>query len=255
MPSPSLSPRHARGSPTDDYRLTRRITNAGLILIGAVLLLALLQMIVEWMTEPLPDHLRRYLMLNHERSAPTWVNGGLFLAAALGAGLAILTARDRRERWGWTILALAIAFLSFDEIVSIHEFLPEIVGIERGSFITHEWLIPGVVVALVGSISVGFFVSALPKPVPRRLLVALLVFFTGAFFFEGLAQFLFRSLGPEHWVSRYVAPLMNIPEEGLEMLGCLIAVRAIVQHLERSGMFTPTRAGHGPLDDRNDSAK
>lgn len=227
--------------PRREYPLTRCITRGGLALIALVLALAIAQTLYEFATEPLPAHLRNYLMLNHERNVPTWLNGALLLAAAFAAGLAVLTARGGWERWGWSVLACAVAFLSFDELVSVHEVLPAIVGIESGSFITHEWLIPGVAVAVVGASGVGFFVAKLPAPVPRGLLIALAVFFTGAFIFEGLAQGLYRALGSEHWVSQYVAPLLNVPEEGLEMLGALLAVRVIVRHLEHAGMLTPTR--------------
>lgn len=123
-----------------------------------------------------------------------------------------------------------------DEKVQVHEQLPELFGMSRGEGITHEWLIPGVIIAGLGVAVLTHFVRALDRRVRWGLFLALLVYAAGAVVVEGLSGIAVRELAPEHPL-RTAMPLWEAIEESLEMLGCIVALSVILEHLQRRGVL------------------
>jgi len=206
-------------------------------LCAGVAVLAVLHVVLhlahDWF-DALPANTGRWFDLNSESSIGTWFNMGLLLLVAAAAALAAVSATAPSARRAWGALAAAVALLSLDEQISVHERLPELVGLERDTLATHEWLIPGVALGLLGLGVLWVLGRALPSPVRRGLIVALIVYVTGAVVLEGLTGFAIRGLPLEHPV-RAAVPVWELVEECLEMLGCILALMTVVSHLHRAG--------------------
>lgn len=182
----------------------------------------------------------QWLDMNAEHSVATWFNVGLLqLVAGLAVVAAVASARPR-ERWAWGSLAVAVALLSLDEKISIHESLPDLLGMAKGSLVTHEWLVPGVAIALVALVPLSVLLRPLPRQVILGLVVALLLYGGGAVGVELVSGLAVRALEIDHPV-RQLMPVWEWVEESLEMLGCVAAMAAIVTHLQRVGVHDPAR--------------
>lgn len=185
-------------------------------------------------------HYTRWLDMNAEQSVSTWFNVGLL---QLVAGLAVLGAiavGTRRERIAWGALAVAVFLLSLDEKISIHEALPDLLGMGQGDLVTHEWLIPGVVIALAALAALVPLLRPLPRPLVLGLLLAMVVYGSGAVGVELLSGIAVRTLELGHPL-RELMPVWEWVEESLEMLGCILAMAALLRHLERVGVVDVAR--------------
>lgn len=185
-------------------------------------------------------HYSRWLDMNAETSIATWFNVGLLQLVAALAVVAAIAAVTRRERVAWASLAVAVFLLSVDEKISIHEALPELLGMSQGDMATHEWLIPGVAIALIALLALTFLLRPLPRPVVLGLLLAMTVYGAGAVGMETLSGMAVRSLDMGHPI-RDLVPVWEWIEETLEMLGCVVAFATILRHLERAGVYDPER--------------
>lgn len=185
-------------------------------------------------------HYGRWLDMNAESSVATWFSVGLLQLVAALAVVAAAAVATRREQVAWGSLAVAVFLLSLDEKISIHEALPDLLGMTRGEMITHEWLVPGVAIALIALIALCFLLRPLPRPVIFGLLIAMAVFGAGAVGVELLSGIGVRSLDAGHPI-RELMPVWEWIEESLEMLGCVLAFATILRHLERAGVYDPAR--------------
>lgn len=185
-------------------------------------------------------HYTRWLDMNAEHSVSTWFNVGLLQLAAGLAVLGALAVPTRRERVAWSALAVALFLLSLDEKISIHEALPELLGMSQGELVTHEWLIPGVAIALVALAALVPLLRPLPRPLVLGLLIAMVVYGSGAVGVELLSGMAVRTLEIDHPL-RQLMPVWEWIEESLEMLGCILAIAALLRHLERVGVVDVAR--------------
>lgn len=185
-------------------------------------------------------HYTRWLDMNAEQSVATWFNVGLLQLAAGLAVLGAIAVATRRERIAWSALAVAIFLLSLDEKISIHEALPSLLGMGQGDLVTHEWLIPGVAIALAALAALVPLLRPMPRPLVLGLLSAMVVYGAGAVGVELLSGIAIRTLEIEHPL-RQLMPVWEWIEESLEMLGCILAISALLQHLERIGVVDVAR--------------
>lgn len=182
----------------------------------------------------------RWLDMNAEASVATWFNVGLLQLVAGLAVVAAVAASTRRDRVAWASLATAVALLSLDEKISVHETLPALLGMDTGSLVTHEWLLPGVGLALVALAVLTVLLRPLPRQVRLGLLVALVVYGSGAVGVELVSGMAVRGLEIDHPV-RVLMPVWEWIEESLEMVGCIIAMASVLTHLARVEVYDPDR--------------
>lgn len=192
------------------------------------------------LTGALGVELTRWLDINSETSVATWFTIGLLQLAAMVMAVAA-AASHGRQRAGWVALSVALLLLSLDEKILIHERLPVLLGMEQGSLPTHEWLLPGVLIALTALTVLLVLVRPLPRPVRGGLLLALLVYGSGAVGMELLSGLAVRQLDDGHLV-RQLMPVWEWIEESLEMVGAVLAVATVLQHLERIGLGDAVRS-------------
>lgn len=190
--------------------------------------------------------LKTFVDIGGEANLPTWWNASLlftmFLVAVVAAFVPALTRetspRDAATRGAWLVVAAAGAYLSLDETAGLHERLATPVRSSGLHLPTYAWLVPGAVIAAVGCLILVRAARLLPAPVVRRLGVALACYLAGAIGMEAVnGLFSDRLLD---WELVFAAG--TTLEESLEMIACILAITAIVDHLVVR-LFGPREAG------------
>jgi hypothetical protein len=158
----------------------------------------------------------------------------LIAVAAILSGLCGLDARrrDPANIRAWFALAVIFVYLSLDEMISLHELLVPIVGkaLHPTGFFLFAWVIVAIpLVAIVGAMFLPFLFR-LPRPTARRIVIAGSVFVAGALGMELVGGKLFTDFGltPIYYAGAFV-------EEALEMVGVVLFILVVLDHLGRSG--------------------
>nr|MBA2624781.1 hypothetical protein [Acidimicrobiia bacterium] len=152
----------------------------------------------------------------------------------LVSGLLLLTSRVERvasrAARPWLVLAAVFGVLAVDEAVGFHELTTEPLraALDTGGLLHLAWVLPAMA-------AVGVFVLAHVRflvTLPRTLAVAFVV--AGACYVGG-------AIGMEMVDGAYLAARGDQPdlgydlltgiEEGLEMIGILLLVRALIHHI------------------------
>lgn len=185
-----------------------------------------------------PSPIYQYLDLNGEQNLVAWWNAGLLLMVAVLSALGAVAAVSGRERLGFAVIGLGGAYLSIDEFTMLHERYDEILGIEV-DIGTYGWVVPGLIVAMVGVCLLVAVGRGLPRSLQRSLLLALSLYLLGALVVEAFSGFL--SIGNPD-LKGWVKALLVAVEEGLEMTACVLAITALLFHHEQRGVI---RVGTG----------
>jgi hypothetical protein len=181
----------------------------------------------------------RLFDLNHEANIPAWYSANLLLAGACAAGMVGAASRGAHAQ-GWKGIALVMTLFSLDEIAGLHErfVIPqEYVG-PFGSVRNITWVFVGVVVT--GALVALFLktVLASPPPIRRAVLVAGAIYAGGALGMEALGGIWALYHGEMNWVHA----LLEMLEEGGELLGATLFLDAGLKYLEILGGVS-VRAG------------
>lgn len=171
--------------------------------------------------------------VDEEDSLPTYFStlllasiGGLLLAwrRTLGA--------SGRASWGWPLLGVIFLGLGLDEMASLHERLAgpmkRVIDADEGVFAA-AWVWPMVVILLVLFVALVPFLRALPRQTLIRFVVAGAVFVLGAAGGEVVAAVYGTTTGEP---SQMAIQTIVTVEEGMEMFGALLFLRAILLHRE-----------------------
>lgn len=174
----------------------------------------------------------RLVDLDTEANIPTWFSV-ILLAALSGAALvvALILRASGQRAWPLGVPAFVAGWLSLDELASLHEDLQLVADkLDVDSPGAFGWVVPGAVVALVVGLLMLRVAHEMSPRLRWRLVVAGAVYLTGALVVEVLSSPLYvpgAGAGAEPPQSvAYV--LCNVAEEGLEMLGALLALRAVL---------------------------
>lgn len=167
--------------------------------------------------------------VGREHNVPAWWNAVLLLSIAATALLvSVLTPAGRRPSARlWRLAALAMAYLAFDESLSVHERLDvpanALLSAFDLSFPTFVWLLPGSLLAVAGA-WLGFrWFAAVPRDVRLGLILGGAVYVTGALAVEAVNGALIAA-------DLYEAYLVGTGlEELLEMAGCIIVVHSLLR--------------------------
>ncbi len=204
--------------------------------------------------------LRRFFDLGAEANLPTFFAALLLLLVAallvvVALGETQRQGRDRRHWWG---LAIGLLFLSFDEAAMIHDGLVGPVLTQwfgRGDGVLYfNWYKLYLPAAVLLALVYVPFLQRLPRRTALRFLVAAGVFVGGAVGFEMLEAYL-----TSHQLTGI--NLVRLFEESAEMLGAVLAVRALLLHLAADAVilniaFNSGRAGSaGPGADHDHPAR
>lgn len=179
------------------------------------------------------------IRLGGELNIGTWFSSALHL---VNAGLLALLAANsvRAERVRWILLGLAVLVVSMDEVSANHEQVGYVLhtALGTGGFLTYAWIIPAAVLVAVVAAVCGPMV--LRRPGGRLVAVAAAVFVAGAIGVEAIEGWWFDATGNADDV---VHVALSGVEEGLEMLGLIVAMAGLLRMaggcgLRLAGTFT-----------------
>ena len=206
------------------------LTRTALLVVAALAVLHVLVSVLDTQVADFPgrDPLVRLFDLDGERGLPAWFS--TVVLAAVAQQLWLL-ARDggatgragRTER----LLAVVFAYLSLDEMTSLHEqtITPLRRAFDLDGVLSFAWVLVFVPVALaVGLLSLGWLRS-LPREAGRLVVLAGVLYVGGAAGVELVGAQLF-SLGQ---VDSLAYALVVVVEEVGEMLGALLMLAVVVR--------------------------
>jgi hypothetical protein len=158
--------------------------------------------------------------LDSEESFGTWFNAGLLLLAAillLHRGRVLRAQGSTWQTW-WRVLGFGFCVLSIDEIAGMHEWV-------NTQWEDTPWTVIGApIFGLVG-------LAYLPFLWHYRWRTGLLFLFAGAIYGGG-------AVGIEHFTDSEVNSLhynmWTALEEGLEMLGVIVLIYAVLDHMRET---------------------
>jgi hypothetical protein len=174
----------------------------------------------------------RIFDMGGEASLPTWFT---ILALTVCAGLIGLIAYAKRREhdpfmWHWTGLAILLLGVSADEQAKFHDApsdvpLRDLLGV--GDFLYFAWVIPAVIsLGLIGLLYARF-IRALPGETRSLMLLAAVVYVTGAIVLEMVSGWYTQGHGKQNLVYGVVTSF----EETLELLGIVILLRALLLYI------------------------
>lgn len=167
-----------------------------------------------------------------ELNVPTWYSS--FLASSSGL-LAFLAAHYYKKqkliasKRLWLFMGFGLMAIAVDEVASFHELFLQTAHVAANfgdgqSYLQNAWLLLLPLLIVVGVVVMYLLYKGLPKNTFHRIVVAAAVYLSGAL----VVEYLSIPVDKESLVYNLVlTPL----EEGLEMLGLWLILRAIVLHI------------------------
>ena len=176
----------------------------------------------------------RQLNLDNENNIPTWYSSSTLLFSAILLAVIGLANKRRSNPYAFQWLGLAAIFLymSLDEAASLHEMMDlpmlEAIGYFHG-LLFFTWVVFGAIFVLVVALAYLRFLAALPIQTRSLFLIAGGLYVGGALGIEilGARHAYLYGFGNNFAYAMYVAC-----EEGLEMLGNVVFLYALLSHLD-----------------------
>lgn len=175
--------------------------------------------------------LSREFNLDLESNTPTWFSTVALLscAAVLAVIGQIKRSRSDPYAWYWLTLAAGFAFLSLDEAASWHETLDVLLRRRQmlGGLLQRAWVVPAILVAGALALVFARFLLHLPRRTRRQFVVAGAIYVSGCIGMEMVGAKLYSASG------RFSFPyqLTAVCEEGLEMLGTILFLSALLAYM------------------------
>lgn len=188
----------------------------------------------------LPRIVRRF-GLDAENSVPAWFTGSLLLLCALSLWTTAgdTAARGERYVWHWRVLALAFAYLSLDEVASLHELANEPVreALDLGGVLNLSWVVVAVPLVALFGLAYLRFLGHLPARTRWLVVAAGAVYVAGAVGLELPGSVLLER--GDQFDPGYL--VVSTLEELLEMLGAVLLLHALADHGARRAAAAPPR--------------
>ena len=172
------------------------------------------------------------LDVDTEQSVYTWLSSSLLLVAAF---LLFLISSEQARRKNpfvlhWMLLSVVFVFLSLDESVSLHEWASAYIGraIGAGGLFFFAWVIPAIILCLVGAILYLPFILSFPLRQRILLVLSALIFLSGAIGMEMVAG---AHVEKEGLLTLSYRLFVTI-EEGLEGLGVILFLYTLMMYRE-----------------------
>ncbi len=204
--------------------------------IGGLLLLHLVGQVLVRLVFPESvfwDELSWRFNVDLELNVPTWYASFLASIASLSALFVALQYRRQGAaqltRVVWALLAGALLLVSIGETASFHEFILQTLHVQAElddtpSYQSNAWLLVIPVLALGATAGLGLVYRAMPHRTFMRITVSACVYLAGAIGVE------YASIPVSDETLLYNFLLTPL-EEGLEMLGMWLLIRAIFLHV------------------------
>ncbi len=187
----------------------------------------------------------RLFYLDEEANIPTWYQSSTLLLCALRIRYIAWVKQSQGQPYvtHWRVLSIIFAFLSLDELASIHEMAARSIreGLGTGGFFYQGWVLPGLI--FVGLVTVAYtpFVFSHRGRTRWLLILSAVLYVGGALGLEMVGGYIIDKKGPET-ISTTTIPekagqpsddqikniqsttyvLVMTTEEFLEMMGVLV---------------------------------
>lgn len=189
----------------------------------------------------------RVLHIGEEAAVATWFTISLMLCVvALAVFIAVAERRAGSAHWRWWVgVATVFTYTSLDEQVQLHEYavqpVRDLLGITSGPFWL-AWVVPALALATALALLFSRFIARLPASTRLGMVVAIGVWLGGAIGTEMIdaATFPWRVDMADAVMSELVSSSLVVIEEGMEMLGIALLLRALLGH---AACFAPGPAG------------
>jgi hypothetical protein len=174
--------------------------------------------------------LHHFTFTDREHNLFAWFSTLLLALLALAlAGHAFAHRRAGRPFLAYAGLALVALYMSLDEDVSLHEKLAGLVPEHRSTF---QWLVVGLPLAVVAGLVVLWVARGIDPSLRRQLVVAGLVYLSGAAVTEGIeAMVVLAQPDKAEALASFGYAVATALEEGLEVAGVLLALRVLLLRL------------------------
>jgi len=187
--------------------------------------------------------------LDAEANIPTWFSSACLLVCAVLFGVIGARTRSRRGRYAghWKALGVIFVGLSVDEVAQLHEHLGRLQSIWHTHGIFYfAWVIPGSAAVALGGILFARFLAHLPAATRNRLIVAAVLFVTGALGVEAISGWRAETMGMNNMTHSLIATV----EEVLEMSGVACCIVALLRHMAEHDMGFSAEATEIPRQTR-----
>lgn len=197
-------------------------------------------------TYPLSGDLRSRFELHTGLSLPGWFGAILFLIMV--PPLIVLARKahgsgDRADARAWTCLALLVTVFSVDEVTSFHVFASLLIDVQiLGFHGGYNWVVFGMVAVVALVVIFGRFIVRLPEPLRFRFVLGSLLFFGGAVGIEMINAHTASTVGDANY--RYL--LLTSVEEAVEMVGVLVIIYGLLEHVREEVGTVVIRFGPEP---------
>lgn len=210
---------------------------AVIILVFGLLHLAAMPVFVQGTkaSEGIYVRVARFIMLQNERSIPTWFSIILIGWNVVLLGLTAMVVRRTRSSspLPWLALAAVFSFLSLDEMMVLHERVGNAIGTQfhLSGVLTFPWVITGSVFTLLVGLGFTGFLLRLPRRTAALFLASGGIFVGGALGFEMVEAATVDMAG--FGAAFYLEVLV---EEMMEMFGQALFSFALLDHLAQAGI-------------------
>jgi hypothetical protein len=209
----------------------RKIVTLFLLIIAFLIALYLVtQAIMHFGGHDAQHGFRHQFDLEKEHNIPTWYSSSALLLCSLLLAMIWKATRQTGQRFAqyWLVLSIGFLYLSLDEAASFHELMeaPSRQLFQPGPYMKVVWVIPGTLVSLIFGISLWRFLANLPRTTRHLFLLAGFIYLGGAMGMELLSTYYLSTYG-----RNMVYSLTIVSEEGLEMLGILVFLHALLAYL------------------------
>jgi hypothetical protein len=181
--------------------------------------------------------IRNLIFPNSEGNLFSWYSS--LLLAGIGIGFLLIAAATRgtgRSVLPFLVMAGIALFLSADEAALLHERLGKLAAVfGLSASFTYQWLLLGVPIAIVIGLLLLWLARSLDPVLRRRLVIAGIVFLAGAVGGEFIGALITKvDFGLASAAKANLHGISVVIEEGLEILGAVLALRAVLAHLNIS---------------------
>jgi len=169
----------------------------------------------------LPWLFRQLFDLDEENNLPSWYSGTALFITTVFLWFCAREKRTIEDPWSrqWYVLTIGFLVLAIDEIAGLHETFNSLVKI--------NWAIPGGILAVAIGFMFAPFLFRLHRRTSLLFLLSGMIYVGGAIGVELLAASLKSDSLRYYW--------MTLLEEGMEMLGVLIFLYALLAYMSGHG--------------------
>ncbi|WP_337885796.1 hypothetical protein [Fischerella thermalis] len=217
-----------------DIYLSAKITIK--LLLGIVFCLTFASLFVNFTYYYLPDYPLREILkwlfnVDQETNIPSLYSASslLFCSILLATISKAKKIAGNSDYCSWAGLSIVFAFLSFDEIVSIHEILilPLRKALNTEGFLYFSWVIVGAVFVLLFLLLFWRFIISLPKKTRRLFFIAGAIYVAGTIGTEMVGGY----YANYYTQTNMIYALITTVEEVLEMMGIIVFIYALLSYI------------------------